>query len=71
MGSLYYHLVAIGGVMVSVLAIDPKFHRFKPGRERWIYKGDKNPQHVFFQREVKPSASCLKVLGFVKTPCGV
>jgi hypothetical protein len=31
--------VAIGGLMVSVLAIGPKFHVFKPGLERWDFSG--------------------------------
>jgi hypothetical protein len=39
--------------MVSVLAIGPKVRRFKLGRGRWNFKGDKNPQHAFFQRGSK------------------
>jgi hypothetical protein len=35
--------VILGGVMVIVLAIGPKVREFKPGRERWMFKGDKNP----------------------------
>jgi hypothetical protein len=38
--------VTLGGVMVSVLVIGPKVRRFKPGGGRWIFKGDKNPQHA-------------------------
>jgi hypothetical protein len=30
-------------LMVIVLAIEPKVRGFKPGRERWIFKGNKNP----------------------------
>jgi hypothetical protein len=39
--------------MVSVLAIGSKVRWFKRGRGRWIFKGDKNPQHAFLGREVK------------------
>jgi hypothetical protein len=34
------------GVVVSVLATGPKGCGFEPG-QGWIFKGDKNPQHVF------------------------
>jgi hypothetical protein len=37
------YAVALGGVMVIVLAIGLKIRGFKPGRWRWIFKGDKNP----------------------------
>jgi hypothetical protein len=30
------HEVALGGVVVSVLATGPKVRGFKPGRGRWI-----------------------------------
>jgi hypothetical protein len=36
-------VIVLGGVMVSVLATGPKVRGFKPGRGRWIFKGDKNP----------------------------
>jgi hypothetical protein len=36
-------LVSLGGPVASVLAIGPKVRGFKPGRERWIFNGDKNP----------------------------
>jgi hypothetical protein len=45
--------VALGGLMVSVLAVGPKFRGFKPGRERWVFKDDKNPQHAFLRRGSK------------------
>jgi hypothetical protein len=35
--------VALGGLVVSVLATGPKVCGFNPGRGRWIFKGDKNP----------------------------
>jgi hypothetical protein len=39
----FKYVVVLGGVMVTVLAIGPKVRGFKPGRERWISKGDNNP----------------------------
>jgi hypothetical protein len=48
-----YMLVLLDGVMVIVLAIGPKVHGFKIGQERWISKGDKNPQHDFLRRGSK------------------
>jgi hypothetical protein len=35
--------VVLGGLVVIVLDTGPKVCGFKPGRERWIFKGDKNP----------------------------
>jgi hypothetical protein len=35
--------VALGGLVVSVLATGPNVRGFNPGRGRWIFKGDKNP----------------------------
>jgi hypothetical protein len=35
--------VALGGLVVTVLAIGPKFCGFKPSRGRWPFKGDENP----------------------------
>jgi hypothetical protein len=43
----------LGCVMASVLSIAPKTRGFEPGRVRWIFKGDKNPQHAFFRRGSK------------------
>jgi hypothetical protein len=37
----------LGGVVVSVLATGPKGHGYKPGRGKWIFKGDKHPHHAF------------------------
>jgi hypothetical protein len=34
--------VVLDGLVVSVLATIFKIRGFKPGRQRWIYKGDKN-----------------------------
>jgi hypothetical protein len=35
--------VALGGLVVSVLATGPKVRGFDPDRCPWIFKGDKNP----------------------------
>jgi hypothetical protein len=37
----------LGGVVVSVLATGPKGCGLKTRPRRWIFKGDKNPQHTF------------------------
>jgi hypothetical protein len=39
--------------MFIVLAIVPKVCGFKSGKERWIFKDDKNPKHDFLRRESK------------------
>jgi hypothetical protein len=41
--------VVLGGLVVSVLAIGPKVRGYKPGRGRWIFQADKNPQHTFLR----------------------
>jgi hypothetical protein len=43
----YCFIVVLGGLIVIVLAIGPRVREFKPGCERLIFKGDKNPQHDF------------------------
>jgi hypothetical protein len=40
---VYTTYVALDAVVFSVLAIGPKVRGFKPGRERWIFKGDNIP----------------------------
>jgi hypothetical protein len=42
--------VALGGLVVSVLPIGPKVRGFDPDRDRWIFKGDKNPEHHFLRK---------------------
>jgi hypothetical protein len=46
-------LSGLSGEMVGVLAIGPKVRGFKPGRGRWIFKGDKNLQQAFLRRGSK------------------
>jgi hypothetical protein len=38
-----YISVALSGLVVALLTIGPKILGFKLGRERLIFKGDKNP----------------------------
>jgi hypothetical protein len=45
----YLRIVALGGLVVRVLATGPKVRGFDPDRGRWIFKGDKNPEHNFQQ----------------------
>jgi hypothetical protein len=42
-----FHFRRLGGVVVSVLATGPKDCGFKTRPRRWIFKGNKNPQHTF------------------------
>jgi hypothetical protein len=46
--------VTLDGVMAIVIGIAPKFRAFKPGRQRWIFKGDKTRTTSSFEGEVKP-----------------
>jgi hypothetical protein len=39
--------VALSGLVISLLAITPKVHRFKPSQGQQIFKGDKGPQYNF------------------------
>jgi hypothetical protein len=48
-----YIYVALGGLVVSVLATGPKLRGFDPDRGRWIFKGDKIPEHHFLRRGSK------------------
>jgi hypothetical protein len=60
-------LVVRGGqVVANVLAIENNVRGFKPGRGRWIFNGDKNPQHAFLQMGNK--APRLNILRHVKEP---
>jgi hypothetical protein len=48
-----YLLVAVGGLMVIVLAIGPKVRGFTTGEGRCIFKGDTYPLHDFVRRRSK------------------
>jgi hypothetical protein len=45
--------VDLGGLVVSVLATGPKVRGFDPDRGRWIFKGDKNPEHFLSEEKEK------------------
>jgi hypothetical protein len=63
--------VGLCGALVIVLAIGLNVRGFKFGRGRLIFKGDKIRSTTSFGGEVKPSATCRKILRHVKDPCGV
>jgi hypothetical protein len=50
---LRYKVVDLGGLVVSVLATGPKVRGFDTDRGRWIFKGEKNPEHNFLRRGSK------------------
>jgi hypothetical protein len=60
--------VALGGIVVIVLAIGPRFRGFKPGRGRWNFTGNKIRSETTFGGEVKPAAPLVRFYGMVKYP---
>jgi hypothetical protein len=58
--------VVLGDVMISVLAIGPKTRNFRPGRERWVIWGDKNPHHAFLRKGSKAFGSMKKDISKAK-----
>jgi hypothetical protein len=56
----------IGGVMVSVLAIEPKVRGFKPGRGDGFFRAIEIRSTSCLGGEVKLSAPCSKILRHVK-----
>jgi hypothetical protein len=42
---------SLGGVLVSVLAVDPKVAGSNPAKAIDFFKDDKNPQHNFLRKE--------------------
>jgi hypothetical protein len=59
--------VDLGGLVVSVLATGPKVRGFDPERGRWIFKGDKNPEHHHF---LQRGSKAVVDLRHVKEPYG-
>jgi len=51
---------SFGGLGVSVLAFRTQIRGFKPGRSRWIFKGEKILSTPSFGGEVKPSVPCCR-----------
>jgi hypothetical protein len=66
---VYQHVILLtrplGGVIVSVLAIEPKVRGYKPSRGVGFLRAIKIRSAPSFRREVKPSAPC-KILRHVK-----
>jgi hypothetical protein len=54
--------------VVSMLDIGPKVRGFKPGRGRWIFKGEKIRSTPSFGSEVKPPTPYRKIFGMLKIP---
>jgi hypothetical protein len=46
--------IVLGGIVVSVVVTGPKVRVFRPGRRRWIFKGDKTPPHAFLRTREEP-----------------
>jgi hypothetical protein len=64
--------VFLGGLVVIVFAIGLEVHGFRPNQGRWIFlRAIKFRSTTFFGEEAKQSASCRKVLRYVKDHCGV
>jgi hypothetical protein len=54
--------------MVSVIAIGPKVHGFKPGRGDVFYSATKIRSTPSFREELKPSAQVARFYGMLKNP---
>jgi hypothetical protein len=59
-------VVILGGVMVIMFAIEPKFHWFILSWEWWIFMDNKNLWHDYSCGKVKLSAPCHKILCHIK-----
>lgn len=60
--------VVLGGLVIGVLTIGPKFRGFKPGRGQSVLREIKARSTSPFGQEAKPSAPCRKILLHVKDP---
>jgi hypothetical protein len=76
---ILWKTVALGGLVVSMLATGPKVRGFKPGRGRWILMVIKSAarrrSHVVDLRHVKETyehdrCSSAKFSGYVSPPRG-
>jgi hypothetical protein len=63
----YRRQVVLGGIMIIVLATEPKVHGFKSRQECWIFKRDKI-HRISFGGEVKLLAPCQRYYGKLKIP---
>jgi hypothetical protein len=64
-----YAVSLLGGIMMSVFAIEPKVSGFKPGRGDGVLRAMKIRSTLLFGGEVKLSASCRKIVRHVKELC--
>jgi hypothetical protein len=53
MSTVFIQYMYVARLVVSVLATGPKVRGFDPDRGRWIFKGDKIPEHHFLRRVSK------------------
>jgi hypothetical protein len=60
--------VALGGLMVTVLAIGPRFAGSNPTEGDGFFRTIKICNKPAFGGEVKPSAQCCRILRHVKEP---
>jgi hypothetical protein len=57
-----------GGLVVSMLASGTQVRGFKPGRNRRIFWGEKNPRHAFFRKGSKAVCPMSQICGMLKNP---
>jgi hypothetical protein len=55
--------------MVSVLDIKPQGSRVQTWPRRWLFRGDKSPQHAFLRKGSKAGGPCRNILRHVKITC--
>jgi hypothetical protein len=60
-------VVALGGLVVSVLATGPKVHRLKPRPGTMDFKGDEIRSTPSFGGEVKPSVPYRRFMACKRT----
>jgi hypothetical protein len=61
-----YIVSALGGVIVSVLAIGPKVRGFKRGRGDGFLRTIEIRSTLSFGGEIRPSVPCRQILWYVK-----
>jgi hypothetical protein len=64
----YYRLLALGGLVVACLPVDPRFACSDPVDDEGFLRETKIRNMTSFAGEVKPSAPCRKILRHVKEP---
>jgi hypothetical protein len=61
-------VVALGGIVVACLPLDPTFAGSKPAEDDGLLSTIKIRSTTSFGGEVKPSVLCPKILRLVKEP---